>query len=164
VVLQAFAVPQPSWRYPTPEELRAVTYLSLAAGTKGVFYFIYQYMPDYLWGMKDPLTGEEQPIWATATALAGELGRLAPLLLSATLGEPVTVEGDARVGSLVAQDGRRVLVVASTSPGVPATARLHGVPSRLWADVLSGEPFEAGGDGVLSVLLAPGAGWVLVGQ
>jgi hypothetical protein len=160
-VLQAFGVPPPSWRYPSAEELRAVTYLSLAAGAKGVFYFIYQYMPDYLWGMV-ALDGTPQPIYAPASQLAQELQKLSPLLLSLKPSNPPpTVEGEARVGSFLDPDGRAVLIVASTRPDTDVTAAITVEGGAPWRDALTGESLPPA-DNTLTVSLAPGAGRVLV--
>lgn len=161
-VLQSFAKPD-AWRYPSAEELRAVTYLSLAAGAKGVFYFIYQTMPKHpekLEGLVYP-DGKPTAMYGPAAELAKELGRLSPLLLSLKPAEPVEVEGDARVGSFTDAKGRRVLIVASTRPDAAVTAKLK--VSGSWKDALSGERFVAG-DGALVVVLRAGSGRILVGR
>ena len=160
LVLQAFAVPNPkSWRYPSAEELRAVTYLSLAGGAKGIFYFIYQYMPEYLWGMVD-IEGRPRPIYEPCSTLAKELQKLAPLILSLRPAKPPpAAEGDVRVGSFVGEGERPVLIVASTRPDAEVTARV-AIEGK-WGDAISGETFAAA-DGTLIVPLAAGAGRVLV--
>ena len=160
-VLQAFGVPPPSWRYPTPEELRAVTYLSLAEGAKGVFYFIYQYMPDYLWGMV-ALDGSPQPIYATASQLAQEMQRVSPLLLALEPSDPPDeVEGDVRVGSFVDPEGNSVLIVASTRPDAQVTAAVAVDSDEPWLDAISGESITPR-ENVLTVPLIAGGGRVLV--
>jgi hypothetical protein len=164
-VLQSFAIPMSSgsWRYPSPEELRAVTYLALAGGVKGVFYFIYQFMPTYLHGMVD-VEGNPQPIYATAAALAQELGQLSPLLLSLKPAEaPAQVEGDVRVGSFADPDGHPVLIIASTQPGAVGTAQIAVAGEGTWKDVLTGETFTPLA-GTLTVPLAAGGGRVLMRQ
>ncbi|UCH36353.1 MAG: hypothetical protein JSV65_08365 [Armatimonadota bacterium] len=161
-VLQSFAKPE-AWRYPSPQELRAVTYLSLAAGAKGMFYFLYQSMPGHpekLEGLIHP-DGRPTPMYAAATELARELGTVAPLLLSLQRTEPPeNVEGDARVGSFVDGGGRRVLIVASTRPDAAVTARVSVGAAGAWKDKISGEVFTPE-DGTLIIPLAPGAGRVL---
>jgi len=162
-VLQAFAITHApnSWRYPTPEELRAVTYLSLAAGVKGVFYFIYSHIPGYLDGMV-AADGTPQPIYAPTSELAQELKKLSPLLLALQpVDPPAQVEGEVRVGSFRDGEGRPVLIVASTRPDAEVSARLR-VPGA-WEDALSGEVFQPEG-GWLTVRLGPGAGRVLLEQ
>jgi hypothetical protein len=161
-VLQSFAKPG-AWRYPSPPELRAMTYLSLAAGAKGVLYFIYQTLPNHperLEGLIDP-EGKPTPMYAPATALAREMGKLAPLLLTL---KPVACphfEGDARVGSFVDGKRRRVLIVASTRPDQAVSVRITVRLASAWRDQLTDEVF-APENGVLTVPLALGAGRVLV--
>ncbi len=163
-VLQAFAK-EGVWRYPSAEELRAVTYLSLAAGAKGVFYFIYQTMPAHaerLEGLIEP-DGCPRPLYGPATALARELGKLSPLLLSlGPADQQPSPEGDAQVGAFVDAEGHPVLVVASTRPDQPVSATLKGLAVGRWEDALTSEVFEVR-DGVLTVPLKAGAGRVLKG-
>lgn len=166
-VLQAFAAPDSvQWRYPTPTELRAVTYLSLAAGARGVFYFIYQHLPGYLQGLTEigpDLSLQRKPLFGPTVALARELRKLAPLLLTLKPARTsVEAEGDARVGHFVTPAGKPVLIVASTQPGKPVTVRIR-TSRRSWTDALTGERLAAK-SGVLLVALYPGAGRVLVGR
>jgi hypothetical protein len=160
VVLQAFAA-APTWRYPTPEELRAVTYVSLAAGVKGVFYFIYSHMPGYLDGMVGA-DGQATAMYEPTAKLAQELGKLAPMLLTLKPAPaPTKVEGEVRVGSFRDPRGGPVLIVASTRPGEAVTARLTVGSNFGWQDALSGERLTPQ-EKVLTVPLGPGAGRVLV--
>ena len=165
-VLQSFAKPG-TWRYPTPEELRAVTYLSLAAGCKGVFYFLYQTMPKHaenLKGLIDP-QGKPLPMYAPATVLAKELHMLSPLLLSLKPAESqFKIQGDARVGKFVDDQGREVLIVASLRPDMPIDVQLTGLTSKVfspWRDALTDETFVPEED-TLKIPLRPGGGRVLV--
>ncbi|NSW56243.1 MAG: hypothetical protein HPY44_09525 [Armatimonadetes bacterium] len=159
VVLQAFGVPGDShWRYPTPEELRAMTWLSLAGGVRGVFYFIYQYMPTYLHGMVE-YDGTPRPIYEPCADLASKLTKLSPLLMSLTPGRPVNIEGDARIGSFRDASKKPVLIVASVRPDAEVTVTLKtGGP---WVDALTGDRLTGGKDG-LTLTLPPGEGKVLV--
>ena len=164
-VLQAFGISHAtgSWRYPTPEELRAVTYLSLAEGATGVFYFIYSHMPGYLDGLV-AADGTPQPLFRPTAKLAGELQKLSPLLLSLKPDRtPAKAEGDARAGRFTDRRGRAVLIVASTRPDAAVTARLDGVPGDAWEDALTRERLRAAG-GMLEVPLGPGCGRVLVAR
>lgn len=164
-VLQTFAKPK-VWRYPSEEELRAVTYLSLAAGAKGVFYFIYQSMPNHpekLEGLVDA-TGRPTPMYAPAERVARELRKLAPLVLALKpVEKPINVQGDARVGSFVDAQGHAALLVASTRPDKPVVARVGIREPLAWRDTLGRESFESR-DGVLAIPLEPGAGRLLVAQ
>jgi len=174
-VLQAFAKPS-AWRYPTPEELRAMTYLSLAEGAKGVFYFIYQSMPDHpekLEGLVEadgrarllPSQAQQElrpPLYAAASTLAGELRQLSGVLMylkPAAARSPSKM--DVRSRSFIDPAGRPVLIVASTRPDAPVTAQFKVESDAAWRDELTGESL-APKDLVLEVSLAPGAGRVLV--
>lgn len=160
-VLQTFAKPN-AWRCPSPEEIRAETYLSLAAGAKGIFYFIYQSMPNHpekLEGLIDP-DGKPTPIYGPTSELAGELSKLAPLVMSLTPAEKaIPVEGSVRAGSFVDGAGSAVLIIASTDPGKPVEARVPDASA--WKDALTGETFDPV-DGIVTIKLAAGAGRVLV--
>jgi len=162
-VLQAFAKPS-AWRYPTPEELRAMTYLSLAAGARGVFYFLYQTMPNHpekLEGLIDP-QGAPTPMYDAASTLAKDIRQLSPLLMSlkpaASRSAP---QGDLRVGNFIDAAGRPVLIVASTRPDAPVTARFKVDSDSAWRDEVTGESLTPR-DSVLEVSLVPGGGRVLV--
>ena len=161
-VLQAFAKPD-AWRYPKPEELRCMTYQALAAGAKGVFYFIYQSMPSHpekLEGLVDP-EGRATPMYACATQLAQEMRTLAPLLMSCKPGgSPPNVQADARAGAFTENRGRSVLIVASSRPDSPVTARFKADSDAPWKDALTGELLTPR-DQVLEVPLGPGCGRVL---
>lgn len=162
-VLQSFAKPN-DWRYPTPEELRAMTYLSLAAGVKGIFYFLYQSMPDHpekLEGLIDP-QGQPTPMYAPTAKLVEELNKLSPLVMSLVpTGVQPEVEGDTRAGSFADNVGRRILIVASTTPGEATMANVKVVPDGSWRDELTEDIFHST-DGTLELPLAPGCGRVLV--
>lgn len=163
-VIQAFGVSHAkgSWRYPTPEELRAETYLSLAGGAQGIFFFIYSHIPGYLDGMVAS-DGTTTPMYAPTMALAGELHRLAPLLLRLKPdAREVTVKGEAIAGGFM--DGRsQVLIVASTKPSAEQTVTITLPSTGRYRDALTGESFAAQAS-ELSVSLAAGGGRVLLAQ
>jgi hypothetical protein len=101
-------------------------------------------------------------MYAPAAALAREMGKLSPLLTSfKPTAPPSQVVGDARVGSFVDAGGHAVLVVASTRPDAPVTARVSVDATAAWKDRLTGEVLVPT-NGALMVPLAPGAGRVLV--
>ena len=160
-VLQAFAKPG-ARRYPTPEELRSMTYLSLAAGVKGVFYFIYQSMPKHLEKLEGLTDPQEAPtaMYGPASDLAKELRRLAPLLLSLKPNGPAVVQGDFRVGSFKDGSGHPVLIVASARPDVAVNVQVAVDSDAPWKDALTGESFTPQNK-VLSLALSPGSGRAL---
>ncbi len=75
-VLQCFGNYGGWTRPPTAAELRAMTYLALLAGVKGVIYYTYQ---DGNW-----LVTANPEQWQAAKALVPEITRLAPALLDGT--------------------------------------------------------------------------------
>ena len=163
VVLQTFAI-SGAFRYPTAEELRSQTYLSLAAGCKGIFFFIYQTMPKHpqrLEGLVDPL-GKPLPIYAPTTVLAKELGKLSQLILTLKPADfKATVQKDCRAGCFVDSQERQVIIVASSRPDASIIAELASVPDATWKDALTGETYISK-DGNMRVALRPGSGRVLV--
>ena len=183
-VLQSFAKPG-SWRYPSAEELRAETYLSLAAGAKGVFYFLYQTMPNHperLEGLIDP-DGKPTPMYAPTSALARELARLSPLLLPVRRLRFVEARAPDRCAGCARRSstarcawGALWMVKAARFGSWPARAPTGrsppaaGGPVRIgtaadgeWRDALTGEVLAAR-EGTLTVTLAAGGGRALVRQ
>ena len=138
-----------------------MTYLSLAAGAKGVFDFIYQSMPQHpqkLEGLIDP-QGAPTAMYGPASDLAKELRRLAPLLMSLKPNGPGTAQGDFRVGSFKDGSGHPVLIVASARPGAAVNVQVAVDSDAPWKDALTGESFTPQGK-VLSLALSPGSGKV----
>jgi len=62
-------------RYPTPAELRCMTWTSLAQGNKGVFWFLYQseHVGQTLMGGLIDREGKAMPLWREVGRLAKEL-------------------------------------------------------------------------------------------
>ncbi|NLX07166.1 MAG: hypothetical protein GXY33_18675 [Phycisphaerae bacterium] len=76
VVLQSFAK-KDFWRYPTFEELLAMADRSLTAGAEGLFFFLYQSLPNHpeqLEGLLDN-EGRETPLYRGVGEAASELQR-----------------------------------------------------------------------------------------
>ncbi len=72
-------------REPIPSEIRAMTYLSLAHGAKGIIYFIYQTIGKgsadaRLEGLLN-INGDPTPKWDEVGKLSRELNKLAPILM-----------------------------------------------------------------------------------
>ncbi|UCH33537.1 MAG: beta-galactosidase [Armatimonadota bacterium] len=99
-VLQAhgFAGEQPILAKPTPQQLRAETYLALAHGARGIFYFVFDQNDDSSITFLHRRDGSfDEPLWSEAKRLARELTRLAPVLSAATF-EGALPAGDAEAG------------------------------------------------------------------
>lgn len=162
IVLQTFSS-KGRWRLPSVEEVRCMTYMSLAKGVKGAYYFIYQTMPkrpDLAAGLVDP-EGKSTPLYDATSVLAKELGKLAPLIKSLTPATPVpNIAGEAIAGRFADKDGQSVIIVASKRPDIAVTARVRGIATG-YEDALTGEKLQSKG-GILDVPLGPGCGRVLV--
>jgi hypothetical protein len=104
-VLQCFGGYGGWTRPPTPQELRAMTYLALLAGVKGILYYTYG---DQGWVVTDH---PEQ--WEAAKALVPEIKRLAPALLDGRFTLLSEGENDLYAGAWEYQ-GRTVTVVVNT--------------------------------------------------
>ncbi|HEY3269152.1 MAG TPA: hypothetical protein VGM37_19750 [Armatimonadota bacterium] len=83
-VIQAHAIPG-GLRFPTPGEMRCMTYSALATGSRGVFWFLYQ---SEWWNkekgeMMDGLVDSQyraRPLWGEVTRLTSEIRPLAAAL------------------------------------------------------------------------------------
>ncbi len=82
MVVQTCAKPG-GMRYPTPAELRVMTWLSIAHNAKGMFFFLYNSntQEESLQGLVDTNL-KPVPLYEAAGDLAKELKRLAPILLA----------------------------------------------------------------------------------
>ncbi len=186
VVLQTFAKPG-MWRYPTSEEFEAMVWNSLAAGAKGIFFFIYQSLPrhpEQLKGLVGP-NGRPTEMYRPVSKLARTLKKLSPLLVhlqpssfSTSLEDkmmvstfcetgniptfiPNTVKGDVRLGGFVDQAGRRILIAASTRPDHRVLIRLNRLKHvAAWKDEVTGKGLFAK-NGIIEFTLPPGGGRIL---
>lgn len=83
----------PSWRYPTPEEVRWQVWASIQQGAKGFFYFYYRGdskpsgSHEFIEGLRDR-NGEETPQYRMAGDVGQQLKALAPLLLELDVAPP----------------------------------------------------------------------------
>lgn len=170
-VLQSFAMPG-AWRYPTVEELRCTVYSSLAAGAKGIFFFIYQTMPnrpDKMDGLIDT-DGRPRPIYAAVEELARELKRLAPTLMGLRPVGPTRWPGDTGLqvtfGHFTDSKGRAYLIIANSNPAAAVKVPLQAILAENYislTDLLTGEEFVLRA-GTSNLPLAAGAGRVMLMQ
>lgn len=170
-VLQSFAKPG-TWRYPTAEELRCTVYSSLAAGAKGIFFFIYQTMPKHsekLEGLIDA-AGRPLPIYGAVEQLARELKRLAPTLMGLRPVGPTHWPGDKGLpvifGHFADNKGRAYIIIANSNPAAPVKVPLQAILAEnhiSLTDLLSGEEFVLQA-GTSNLPLAAGEGRVMLMQ
>lgn len=130
-VLQSFGYPQGPWRVPTVPEVRAMTYLALLAGVKGIIYYTYT-------DGKDPKTfrmWDHAALWDGMKKLPAEMKALEPALLG---GSPVPLEtGDKQVyAGRWTVDGTSWVIVVNADgkqPHAVSLAAPAGTPQELFA-------------------------------
>jgi len=161
MVLQAFASPA-GMRYPTPAELRLMTYLSLAHNAKGIFYFLYnsKTQNERLNGLVD-VDLNPAPLFDEVGKLARELKALAPVLLSlAPMENTVSGEGaDIDVQMFIDDEGVRYVFMSNLDVLAPVqyAARIPGALEGI-ENVLTHEavPCTIGDGTQFAVPLGPG--------
>jgi hypothetical protein len=102
-------------RYPAPEELRLMAYLSLAHNAKGIFYFLHNSctQEEKLLGLVD-LDLKPHPLYNEAAALAAEIKTLSPLLLTLKPRENlVSFDGDFDVQTFENPNGETFVFVTN---------------------------------------------------
>ena len=165
-IIQAFWA-EPWWpRSPTAEELRAMVYLALNQGAKGIIYFSYR-------SGDRPITGHEG-LFAMIRKVNGELSALKPLLLkdplpasalSVSSDDATTDEPDRKappVDCSLRRFGERQLLIAVNPDPVAKTAtvriaeagRAHATAVELFTGV-DQPPLEIEGDACLKLRLDP---------
>lgn len=118
-----FGLQEPDWT-----ELRNMTYQSLVAGAKGITFFCYNCGEFKLF--KSPAGLKN------AKRIAGELGTLAPILLSDELKvSPIAVEkADGLLSRTFVHEGRTFLMVVNSKPKGPVTMTATAVGGTLPAE------------------------------
>ena len=105
-VLQCFGTYGPWTRPPSAQELRAMTYLALLAGVKGIIYYTY--------GDQGWVVTEHPEQWEAAKALVPEMQRLSPAILDGEFTLLCEGEGGVFAGAW-AHEGKTHTVVVNTS-------------------------------------------------
>lgn len=129
---------KPRFRMPSPKELRAMVYLSVAHGAKGIAYFLYESVDskERLIGMIDP-DGRPNPIWEEVGKINAELEAIAPTLLKLKFADNIAMPA----GNLDAQtftdsaNGRYLFVVnrdvlAAKTVSVDMLKTAGGTPAK----------------------------------
>ena len=160
------------YRFPTPAEIRCMTYLALSNGCKGVWWFLYQTeywnkdANEFMGGLVDRnFKGDAR--WDEIGRLTRQISKLAPTLLDLDLAPDVGVTSDAVVHALTDKNGR-VYVFAVNTDTVSArkvTVRLDANSAknrdpkvvRLLSKTAI-QPDRLGGRLIWSDTLAPGDG------
>jgi len=156
VILQSFGT-RGGWRVPTPTEIEAQVWLSLAGGAKGIIYFMYQsttnIQGEWIDGwVKMDMTPSDDRL-SEIGKINAKLKTLAPLLLklkstgSSIPSLPPSVYGNAFKDA----SGTQYVIVANKSTTTEVSMPWSGSAT----DVLTGEKLEG------TIVLAPGKGRVL---
>ncbi len=102
-------------RYPTPEELRLMVYLSLAHNAKGIFFFLHNSytQEEKLLGLVD-IDLKPQPLYAETAKIAQELKELSSFLLEIQpVDSIVKYEGNFDVQMFKGKDNKRYVIIAN---------------------------------------------------
>ncbi len=157
VIPQAFGKPN-VWLIPTPVELSAQVWISVANGAKGIVYFIYQsttgFQGEWLQGMVDMQLKPIGPGWDSLTKINADMKKLAPTILKL---KPAKFTIPATTGKLIAntfihENGAKYVILANKDLDNPISAQWKG---KLPVDVLTGKEINA------DIKLLPGAGMLL---
>ncbi|MCL5105603.1 MAG: hypothetical protein M1133_16030 [Armatimonadetes bacterium] len=136
-VLQTHTFPNVH-RHPIPAEIRCMTYLSLANGCKGVWWFLYQTeviddpaYKGFMYGLVDQnFKGDAR--WAEIAKLTNEIRKLSPTLLKLNIAGNVMVESDGVAHVLKDKRGRLYVFAVNTDTRLPSrvTVRLDASAVR----------------------------------
>ncbi len=164
IIPQAFGSeqgPQTWWRIPTIEEERAMTYLALIHGAKGIIFYRYdvqEYVPQTKgWKSISTIPQTYPKLWEGFVGLIGELKELAPVLLAP---EPVgkrelLADPPVHAAERHCEGERVVLAVNPTYQEARVRLRVPGIPAATtvttWPD---GQPVKMN-RGVIEATFAP---------
>jgi hypothetical protein len=118
VGLQAYRKPKRSdGRLPSPEEYRAMAYLAVIHGGKGLLY----YMGGSGWNIEG--SKDEKRPWDYLNDLVPELAQMIPAFLAPSAQDKVTIEPEkARISSCVKKVGDKVVVITVNRDNAPVDA------------------------------------------
>lgn len=174
-VIQSFSEGYSPWRFPKAEELRTCVYTSLAAGAKGVVFFLYI---DTLYGDIRDKYGlvdvnyipNDTTLYNEAKDLVAKLGTLGPTImtLTSTTGGAITgwpSSSGILKSSYQNSSGVKYHIVANKDPNPGHSSITYSLAlsgsNYYVTDVYSGETFSANANGNASIPLAPAHGRVL---
>lgn len=138
-ILQTFAW-EAKDRYPTPDELRCMVYLSLIEGANGIGYYAYHSIT----GKKDTDITKEQPeLWKAVSGVNAEARAIGAFALSANEAKP-TIEGgpstgDHRVRVRTITRGKEVLFLVTNPTDKAVTIKLKAPKKIASIDTFTGE-------------------------
>jgi hypothetical protein len=123
-ILQLFTW-QTKDRYPTPDELRCMVYLSLIHGADGIGYYSYSNVT----GKKGTNIAKEQPeLWQAVKQINSEIAEMRPLLLETNKVSVVLQEGVPEVEFRALGGSGGTLLLLANAASVAKTAVLRFPP------------------------------------
>lgn len=124
-------------RFPTPAELRVMTYLCLIHGADGLIYYCYHDL------LRDRQSFEKN--WADMAAVAREVDWLEPALVSCAKPEIPEVRADAGVEWSARSDdaNRTYIMMANPDPEKPAKVHVR-LPENATVELIRGDGKESG--------------------
>ena len=159
-------------RFPTPAEIRCMTYLALANGCKGIWWFLYQTEywnkanNEFMYGLVDrEFKGDAR--WEEISKLTSQMRKISGTLLGLSIASDVQVKADTVAHVLKDSEGRLYVFAVNTDTVSPrkVTIRLDQAatgsrdPKVLKLPTKTSISSEVFGDKVIwSDTLAPGDG------
>jgi hypothetical protein len=122
---------------PTPKQVRTEVWMSLVKGSRGIIYFVHQFLPKF----DEHALLDDPEMLAAVTAINGQIKRLAPVLNSPTIPDGVKVESsnkDVPLATMVKKQGGAtyVFAVAMKAGETDATFTLDGLVADAQVRVL----------------------------
>jgi len=138
--------PKGAGRAPTPEEVRAMTYLSLVHGANGLIYYGYD-IPAFPGTKSFKLPNDAPEIWSELANINQQLSWLAPVILNGQRRLlPPAADGDVHLGAWNYQGGNYIIAVNTSSQGIVTeltlpeieATRLSAMFERRWISASDG--------------------------
>lgn len=114
----ALKIPVEWQRFPTPRELRTMTYTAIAAGARGILYYALHLLTDEA-GTRG---GDRKKYWNWLASVTRELHQLQPVLTADT---PEMLQDSDHVVSLVKSDGKDLYVIAANYERQPTKTVIY---------------------------------------
>jgi hypothetical protein len=118
IAVQAYQQPWKKSRFPTPEEYRCETYLSIIKGVKGLFYYTGYGERDYFGKPAGMLNRPEEGHWDYVQKLVRELREFSPVIMSPQAKGEITISPSNAPVEFVTREseGKIYLIAANKSP------------------------------------------------
>jgi len=138
--------PEGAGRAPTPEEVRAMTYLALVHGANGLIYYGYD-IPSFPGTKSFKLPNDAPEIWSELAQINQQLSWLAPVILNGQRRVLTpAADGDIHLGAWNYQGGNYIIAVNTSNQGIVTeftlpeieATRLGAMFERRWISASDG--------------------------